>query len=258
MARLSVTPLEIALLRFDLAAAYGRPPDLAAAVELPVLAYHVALPRRSVLVDAPAYVEADTPEPYRLPGYAAPPPLLAQLRERGIEPDEITDVIVTHAHFDHLGSLERAVATGSVPAFPHARHFLGRGDWDPAAFAAMGRQDLLTVERAGLLELVDGDVDLGDGLRIVAAPGESPGHQLARARHEDDVVYLAGDLYHHALEFDDPELDVAWVDVDAMHTSKRALLERAERERARVFFSHIRGAHRAVRDGSGLHWERRA
>jgi len=250
------TPLEIAVLRFDPTAAYGIAADhpAVAPAELPVLAYHLDLPGRSVLVDAPDYDEAGTPDVYRLPDYVAPPPLTEQLRRHGIEPDTITDVIVTHAHFDHFGGLTLDAGDGWVPAFPGARHWLGRAEWQPESFDALGLRTLAVIERAGLLHLNDGDVDLGDGLSLVAAPGESPGHMLARAELAGDVVYLAGDLYHHALEFSDPDLDVVWVDVAAMHASKRALAVRAQRERARVYFSHIRGAHRVIRDGSELRW----
>ncbi|MEJ2357491.1 MAG: MBL fold metallo-hydrolase [Deinococcales bacterium] len=246
MPHVHVTPLEIARLRFDLTAAYALPPGhpAAGAPGLPVLAYHLALPRRSVLVDAPLYEAASTPDVYLLPGFVAPPPLPDQLRAAGIEPAGVTDVVLSHAHFDHLGGLERRTEAGTVPTFPNARHYLGRGDWDPAAFTAMAREDLLTVERAGLLTLVDGDLDLGDGLSLVAAPGESPGHQLVRAQAGDDVVYVAGDLYHHAIEFDESERNVRWVDAPAMRASKEALLARAEREGARVYLSHIAGPHR--------------
>ena len=242
MPQLRVTPFEIAQLRFDLREAYALPAGIEAEpVELPVLAYHLALPGRSVLVDAPAYDADATPEIYRLPDYRPPPPLHEQLRAAGIDPETVTHVVITHAHFDHLGAL---VDAAGAPRFPQARHLLGRGDFDPPNLEPVARASLLPIDAAGLLTLVDGDTDLGGGLRLLAAPGESPGHMLAHARSGDDVAVVAGDLYHHALEFDDPGLNVAWVERDAMHASKQALLERAEREGARVYFSHIRGAHR--------------
>lgn len=252
MPQLRVTPLEIARLRFDLREAYALAADGAApeVAEIPVQAFHLALPDRSVLVDAPAYVADATPEPYRLPAFVPPPPLTRQLSAAGIDPAAVTDVIITHAHFDHVGAL----AAGAAPRFPGARHYLGRGDWEPAAFRVSFGEDLLAVERAGLLTLVEGDLDLGGGLELLTAPGESPGHTLVRARLGGDVAVVAGDLYHHPLEFARPHLDVRWVDRDAMRASKQALMARARREGARVYFSHIHGPHRVVREGGELRW----
>ncbi len=252
MPRVGVTSLEIATLRFDLVEAYGLPEGElpAAVVPIPVLGFHLDLPGRSVLVDAPAYEEADTPEQYVLPGFVPPPPLRDQLRELGVEAESVTDVVITHAHFDHYAGLARDEAGTLRPAFPNARHWLGRADW-PVRPAALARRTLVVVREAGLLTLVDGDLDLGDGLSLVAAPGESPGHQLVRAEAGGEVVYAVGDLYHHPLEFADPDLNVTWVDPVAMGASKRALMARAEREGARVLFSHIAGAHRVVRDARG-------
>jgi glyoxylase-like metal-dependent hydrolase (beta-lactamase superfamily II) len=252
-----VTPLEIARLRFDLDDAYRDGAGLGEAV-LPMLAYHLALPGRSVLVDAPAYVAEEIPAEFRQPGYRPPPPLLAQLASHGVAPEGVTDVIITHAHFDHVNGLTRREAAAWVPAFPNARHLLGRADWRPGGWgelSALIERSLAVVEAHGLMTLADGDLDLGDGLSVAAAPGESPGHQLARAQVGDDVVYVAGDLYHHAAEFAREGRDVRWADAAAMAASKRALAERAAAEGARVFFSHLTGAYRVARDGRGKSWE---
>jgi glyoxylase-like metal-dependent hydrolase (beta-lactamase superfamily II) len=254
MPQLRVTPLEVARLRFDLADAYGLPPGHpdAAAVALPVLAYHLALPGRSVVVDAPVYDEATTPEAYRLPAFRPPPPLPAQLHALGIELDAVTDVVVTHAHFDHLGALARPDNQHRTPTFPRARHYLGRPEWDPAAFAAMARYDLQVVDAAGLLTLVDGDRDLGDGLSLIAAPGESAGHMLVRVQVGNEVAYVVGDLYHHAIEFAEASPSVRWVDSEVMRASQRALTTSAAMEDARLYFSHIEGAHVVRRVGGAL------
>lgn len=61
------------------------------------------------------------------------------------------------------------------------------------------------VERAGLLQLVDGEMEILPGIRILPAPGESPGHQIVRIEDADGVLYHVGDLYHHRLEVARPE-----------------------------------------------------
>jgi len=265
MDRVAVTVLEIARLRFDLAEAYG--PEAAGLAEggpaaIPVQAFHLALPGRSVLVDAPHYDPADTPAAYLLPNYQAPPPLAVQLEDRGIAPGDVTDVVLTHLHFDHYGGLTHLVDGRLRPLFAGARHYLGRGDWPPAAAEAGPLVDRTVgvVEARDLLSLTSAepgeDIDLGDGLALVPAPGESPGHQLVRAQVGDDVVYLVGDLFHHPVELRGGGPDVRWADPAAMAASKRRLTARAADEGARVYASHIDGAYRVARSCGGFRWLR--
>lgn len=268
MGTVRVTSIEVGRLRFDLAEAYG-PGAVAGLGEedlagIPVQAFHLDLPGRSVLVDAPHYDPADTPEAYLLLGYRPPPPLADQLRARGIPPEGVSDVILTHLHFDHYGGLTTLAADGWRPAFPNARHYVGRGDWppDPTRLGPLVERSVAEIERCGLLVRTgaDGasgtDIEMGDGLSIVPAPGESPGHQLARAQLGDDVVYVVGDLFHHSLEFRGSGMDVRWVDAGKMAASKRMLAERAADEGARVYISHIAGAHKVARSCGGFKWIR--
>lgn len=272
MEHVRVSAFEIARLRFDPALAYGSEAAAGPASDgpttIPVQAFHLALPGRSVMVDTPRHDPAGTPEAYLLPGYQAPPPLAVQLLARGIAPDDVTDVVLTHLHFDHYGALTRLEGGEPVPTFPHARHYLGRGDWppDPEEAGPLVARTVAVIERRGLLTLTGagneaapdagGDIALGDGLSLVPAPGESPGHQLVRAQAGGDVVYLAGDLFHHSVELRGGGVDVRWADAERMAASKRMLAARAADEGARVYFSHITGAHRVARSCGGFKWVR--
>lgn len=267
MSPLAVHAFEVARLRFDLAAAYGA--EVAALAGsgpavIPVQAFHLVLPGRSIVIDAPHFDPADTPAEYLLPGYQAPPPLEAQLRARGVSAEDVTDVVLTHLHFDHYGALTHEAPDGLEPTFPHARHLLGRGDWppDPDEAGALIDRTVAVIAQRGLLTLTaaDGDagpdIDLSDGLSLVPAPGESPGHQLVRAQEGDDVVYIVGDLFHHSVELRGRGIDVRWVDPETMAASKRMLTERAADEGARVYASHIAGAYRVARGCDGFRWLR--
>ena len=53
--------------------------------------------------------------------------LAARLREVGLEPEDVTHVVLTHLHFDHAGGVVKRSADGRLrPAFPSARHFVQR------------------------------------------------------------------------------------------------------------------------------------
>ena len=252
-----ITPLNIGYLRADLRGWYKLPRDHPFAnqmAELPMLCYHLRLPGRSVLVDAVAYEFPPGYEDMELPG-PYPPPLIERLAAIQAEANEVSDVILTHRHFDHITGLTRRDESSSyVPAFPNARHYLGAGDWQPDEFEKFQNDTLLVVEQHGLLQLVEGPLDLGDGLEILPAPGESPGHQIAHVKAGDTEAYIAGDLYHHRLEFAEPGRNVHWADPVSMRASKAAIGERAAASGADVYFAHIEGPCRVERGGEGLRW----
>lgn len=54
-----------------------------------------------------------------------------ELRKKGITPEQVTDVILTHLHFDHCGySTRKEEKTGELyPSFPNATHWVSRKQW---------------------------------------------------------------------------------------------------------------------------------
>jgi glyoxylase-like metal-dependent hydrolase (beta-lactamase superfamily II) len=233
--------------------------DLTKPIRMPVQCFHIALPGLSVLVDA-SKMELPQDHPDAIPGYQMPPGLFAGLAEAKVEPDRVTHVIITHGHGDHFNAATREEQGEYVPCFPNARHYFGRADWDQMQSAL---QDLNSVESRtlgvlqskGLLDLVDGDWQLGAGLHIIAAPGETPGHQIVRFHLGEHTLYFLGDLYHHVVEVEHPTWMVNWNDVDANVHSRQALTKRALPERALLFATHIPGAGRVRQSPTGLRWE---
>ncbi len=224
---------------------------------------HIALPDASVLVDANDFARSTPPgSPYAPPdGYQPPPDLLTQLRERGIEPDDITHLVITHAHFDHYAGITRERNNEYVPSFPRARCFLGKADWEQpdmqAALQDATSEDSHTwgvLQQAGLLELVEGDRDITASVRIVAAPGESPGHQIVRVASQGQVLYCLGDLYHHPLEVEHPSWMAEWDDSTPTIASRSALAEVALIEQALLIATHIPSIGRLELSASGCRW----
>jgi glyoxylase-like metal-dependent hydrolase (beta-lactamase superfamily II) len=226
---------------------------------VPIQCIHVRLPGLSLLVDAGRYEAGENPQ---VPAdYRPPPGFLARLPEIGAPPEGVQHVIITHLHGDHFNGLTEERDGRAEPVFPNARHYVGRGDWErPETQAALGKPDsyesrtLGVLRERGLLETVGEKRDLGNGVQIIPAPGESPGHQIVRIQSDGQVLYCLGDLYHHPIEVDPPTCMVRWADPTANVASRRALVESALAEDALLVATHIPGVGRLCRQGTSVTW----
>jgi glyoxylase-like metal-dependent hydrolase (beta-lactamase superfamily II) len=248
---------------------------------VPMQCVHIALEDASVMVDAPHW-SASIGQEFLLPDYPPPPGLPAQLRAAGIDPAAVTHVVITHLHFDHFNGLtlgpspsmsepvaNEAPGAGSTSArregerlaYPNARHFIGRADWDGVEVqkalrkeGSMTHRTLGQVHALGLLTRVDGDLPIADGITILAAPGETRGHHIVRVRSNGQTLYCVGDLIHHEVEFEQPGWHVRWADVDASRASRIRLVESALAEGALIVAAHVRGAGRLQPAAGGVNW----
>lgn len=115
----------------------------------------------------------------------------------GVDPADVVAVVHTHLHADHAGG---AVIDGA-PRFPNAVHHAHPADW--AFFGEADRIDGYTARRPleelgrlGMLDLTENDHDVVPGLRVVHAPGHTPGHRVAVVASAGETLVLTGDLLH--------------------------------------------------------------
>lgn len=235
-----ITSFNIGMLPADLPGWFNLPVGhpYARVENLPIQFYLIRLPGRFVLVDAPSY-RFPGDDSMLLPEFKGRT-AAGLLTESGVSPESITDVLITHPHLDHTLGL---VDDLSMPVFPQARHYLSAKDWQNLAnMEDVERHPLEVVEKAGLLTLVVGSLDLGDGLTLLPAAGETPGHQIVCLKNNDGESYIVGDLFHHPLEFAEAERCPVWADAEIMRSSKSAFVQRAAVSGAKVYFTHIEGA----------------
>ncbi len=129
------------------------------------------------------------------------PGLLAQLEEAGKTPEDVDRVILTHLHQDHAGGTTVLDNGSFVPAFPNATYTVQAGEWHDASDAdgqtanAYRREEVLDpLERYGRLDLVDGDQDMGNGIRLLVTPGHTRAHQSVLIEDSGDALFFVGDL----------------------------------------------------------------
>jgi glyoxylase-like metal-dependent hydrolase (beta-lactamase superfamily II) len=195
-------------------------------------------------------------------GRFAPAPgagqLLDSLRAEGIEPDQIDVVVITHAHPDHLGGLVDA----GEPVFARARHVILAAEWEfwtsasadaPESITGSVEQALRPLHQLGLLELAEHGREVAPGVRMIHAPGHTPGHAAVELGDPPAAVFLA-DAVLHEVGFQHTEWTSA-IDHEpqlAVET-RRALLARAVEQQLLVAAYHL-GRHGFVRrDGDSFH-----
>jgi glyoxylase-like metal-dependent hydrolase (beta-lactamase superfamily II) len=213
----------------------------------PSQSVHIALPGASILVDINNYALAISLEPsYLPPDSTPPPPIVEQLASIGVRAEEVTRLAITHAHFDHYMGITVEREGTYVPRFPNARVYLGRADWEmPETQEDLRNPNSIdsrtfgVLDRLGLLELIEGNYDLAPGVRIIAAPGESPGHQIVRVHSQGQTLYCLGDLFHHPVEVEHPTWMARWADASTNVASRHALIEAALREDAILVAAHM-------------------
>jgi glyoxylase-like metal-dependent hydrolase (beta-lactamase superfamily II) len=128
-------------------------------------------------------------------------PLARGLAAIDITPDEFDWVILTHLHFDHAGGATQHDENGRpVPMFPRARHIVQRSEWEdatdniPELAGAYYPDDFAPLDKAGLLDLVDGDTTVCPGVTTRVTGGHTRGHQIVRIESDDDSAVCLADI----------------------------------------------------------------
>lgn len=155
--------------------------------------------------------------------------LRASLEASGYKPEDVTLVVLTHFHGDHIGGLME----DGKPSFPNARYAFGKKEFDfwtnPARLESPQKNNAALVA-TNVKPLVDKATFLEDqdevvpGIQAMAAYGHTPGHLIFRVTSDGKSLVLTGDTANHfVLSVQRPEWHVAF-DMDkemAAETRKR-------------------------------------
>ena len=171
-------------------------------------------------------------------------PLAHALRAYGLTPDDVTDVVITHLHFDHAGGLTRRDPDGQLrPTFAKARHWVQAAhlDWarsptekDRGSFP---EENFEPLAKAGLLHLVRGEECLMSGLQVFPLYGHTHAMMALLIQGERPIFYPA-DLIPMSAHLHLPFI-MAY-DIAPLITleEKKRLLARALAEEWELIFEH--------------------
>jgi glyoxylase-like metal-dependent hydrolase (beta-lactamase superfamily II) len=202
------------------------------------------------------------PDGWQAPSGAtiAPGHLLESLRALGVAPDDVTDVVLSHVHPDHVGW----ASDHGAPVFTRATYRCHRKDW--AHFVEQGNGDPTVPPRlapvADRLEPWDGDGPLWPGVDLLEAPGHTPGSTvLAFSGPAGERAVLLGDVVHCPVELVDEEWgSIADVDPElALRTRARWAreLEGTDTHVSAAHFPELRFGRLVVDEERGRRWGHR-
>ena len=126
--------------------------------------------------------------------------LLDSLKKLNISKDEITDVILTHLHFDHTGGSTTLVNGKWEPAFPNANYYVQKehyewavnpSDRDRASFV---QNRFVPIHENGLLKLVDKDYKVDDEFDFKIINGHTFAQQMVKISDGSNTLLYCGDL----------------------------------------------------------------
>lgn len=180
------------------------------------------------------------------------------LNTLGLSRDDITDVFLTHLHFDHCGgSIQwNKERTGYEPAFKNAVYWSHSDHWkwatepNPREKASFLKENILPIQESGQLKFVNGANDLTDGFELITQNNFHPQIDIALMRGHTDammlpiipyknntVVYMA-DLLPSAAHIPVPYVMAYDTRPLITMTEKKSFLDTAFKRNWKFFFEH--------------------
>jgi glyoxylase-like metal-dependent hydrolase (beta-lactamase superfamily II) len=157
-------------------------------VEAPILAWYIEGGGCRLLVDTGGH-DPDAVDMHGPYSRAAGQHPAAALNRLGTRPEDIDFVILTHLHWDHASNID---------LFPNARIIVQQEELRYAAAPLAPHRWAYRIHPAMALDddryqIVDGDAEICDGVRVWLTPGHSPGFQGVSVRTSRLVYFIAGD-----------------------------------------------------------------
>ena len=193
--------------------------------------------------------------------------LLDELLSYGIEPSQVTDVVLTHLHFDHCGYVTWVnPQTGSIkPTFPKATYWVSEQQWENAEAPCPLEKDsylpenMQAVEEANQLRLINHDTYLSSGVELRLYDGHTPGQIVPYIASGEGTIVFAGDVIPLAASVSPAWISAYDLEPTVSYSEKIRMLEEAARERQHLVFGHdaytpfgkvekINGFYKAIKD----------
>lgn len=173
------------------------------------------------------------------------PSLIGSIAKHGLKPQDITDVILTHLHFDHAGGATTEREGKIVPTFPNARYYVQKANLETAAHPNLRERasyfpaNFQPLMEAGVLTLLDGEkIDLLPGISVLISNGHTQGQQVVKISDSKSTLLYCGDVVPTS-----SHVRLAWImgyDLEPLKIieEKKKFLSEAADQKWYLFFEH--------------------
>ena len=166
------------------------------------------------------------------------------LGKYGFSSEQITDVICTHMHFDHIGGNTKIKSGEVVPTFPNAKYWISEENWKLANHPSQKdagsfiEHDWKVLAENQMIEIIDGRKPFIEGIETIVTHGHTPGLLHPVVSDGSNKLFYGADIFPMVAH-----IPIPWVmayDVQPVVTmkEKQKLLQKMEREDWILFFEH--------------------
>jgi glyoxylase-like metal-dependent hydrolase (beta-lactamase superfamily II) len=170
--------------------------------------------------------------------------MLPALEKFGINREEITDVIITHLHFDHVGGAVMFESDKIVPTFPNAKYHvqkkqfewgLNPSDRDKASYF---KDRYVPLAEEGILNQFEGKTNFDDNIELLVMNGHTFSQQIVKISDSSNTLLYCGDLIPLSSHINLPY--IMGYDLQPLVTlgEKKELLPQAVDGNWMLFFEH--------------------
>jgi glyoxylase-like metal-dependent hydrolase (beta-lactamase superfamily II) len=179
---------------------------------------------------------------------------LRELAALGVRPADVTNVIFTHLHLDHIGW---ASEDDGRPVFPRATYRCAWADWEYFVDGQRGEEHRLLAPLRDRWTPWERSGPLLAGVDVLDAPGHTPGSSLVVVSSDRERAVLLGDVVHCPVEL----LDAEWaglgdVDPELARRTREAFAREFEDSQVPLAAAHFPGLAfgRLLRGEGGRAW----
>lgn len=170
--------------------------------------------------------------------------LISSIQKAGFSPDQVTDVILTHLHFDHCGGALKFSSDKIVPTFKNATYWSNADHWNWAIYpnarekASFLKDNILPIQESGQLKFIEEGKSPFQNIDFQLVDGHTEKQMIPHIRYKDQTIVYVADLFPSSGHIPLPYIMAYDVRPLLTMKEKENFLNKAEADKHIFFFEH--------------------